>query len=281
MQRTEGAWEPDADQSHSFLSSPEVTVQKTVVLILRLWLPCTAAREHDSQALTSYAWGRKEIPHYGHTLITTGFRAKQMTFCISALSVKIWIVLSELSAFHSLSFPNCDVVRMMKLDLTGASAGIQKVNMVNHWWSWAQDLAGRKHKKVGLLGVWVRVANNDVCLWLFRRLSWRELPTLQRLSTVSLATTTSSQPLLILRSMQGWWGWTPSVDNWLWMSLRHHKPPIKVRSLFPLPLDKLNLPPLLPLPFTWHQILYIYIYFIPKEEIIHLCESNIVLRFCF
>lgn len=32
MQRTEAAWETDSDQFHSFPSSPEFTVQKTVVL---------------------------------------------------------------------------------------------------------------------------------------------------------------------------------------------------------------------------------------------------------
>lgn len=173
-------------------------------------------------------------------------------------------ILSELSACHGLSFPNCDVVRMMKHDLTGTSAVIRKVIWL------APD--GPEHRicqreSTKGWGCWEYESGQltMMCLWLSRRLSWRELPTLQRPSTVSLATTTSSQPLLTLRFMQGWWAWTPSVDNWLWMSLRHHKPPIKVRRLlfpslsFPLPLDKLILPPFLPLPFTGDQI---YIYYI-------------------
>lgn len=106
----------------SWVHCPENSCTK----ILRIWLPRMAARGHDSQALSSHAWRRREIPQYCHILTTIGFRPKQMAFWISALFLKKWVFLSELSAFHGLSFPNCDVARMMKPDLTGTSAVIQK-----------------------------------------------------------------------------------------------------------------------------------------------------------
>lgn len=263
MQRTEAAWETDSDQFHSFPSSPEFTVRKTVLNpqnlaslngSQRTWFsglefPCM--KEKGNPTILSY------IDNNRFQTETNGILGLSSIF-------KEMSILSELSAFLGLCFPNCDVVRMMKHDLTGTSAVIQKVIWL------ATD--GPEHKicqrgSTKGWGCWECESGQltMMCLWLSRRLSWRELPTLQRPSTVSLATTTSSQPLLTLQFMQGWWAWTPSVDNWLWMSLRHHKPPIKVRRLlfpslpFPLPLDKLIFPPFLPLPFTGDQI-YIYLH---------------------
>lgn len=71
--------------------------------ILRIWLPWMAARGLDSQALSAYAWRRREIPQYCHILTTIGFRRKQMAFWISALSLKKWVFLSSLPFTASVS----------------------------------------------------------------------------------------------------------------------------------------------------------------------------------
>lgn len=214
----------------SWVHCPENSCTK----ILRIWLPWMAARGHDSQALSSHAWRRREIPQYCHILTTIGFRPKQMSILEWALCLS-WPQFPQLwCGQDDETWPH----RYISGDTERLATAVPE-----------HRICQRKSTKGW--GCWEYESGQltMLCLWLSRRLSWRELPTLQRLSTVSLATTTSSQPLLTLRFMQEWWAWTPSVDNWLWMSLRHHKPPIKVRRLlfpslpFPLPFDKLILPP--------------------------------------
>lgn len=286
MQRTEAAWETDSDQFHSFPSSPEFTVQKTVVLNPQNLASLNGSQRTWFSGLEFPCMKEKGNPTVLSYIDNSRFRLEQTAFWVSAPSLKKWV-------FWASSLP--------------FSASVSPTVMWSGWWNMTSQVHQQWYRNTVIWlatdgpehricqrgstkgwGCWECESGQltMMCLWLSRRLSWRELPTLQRPSTVSLATTTSSQPLLTLQFMQGWWAWTPSVDNWLWMSLRHHKPPIKVRRLlfpslpFPLPLDKLIFPPFLPLPFTGDQI-YIYIIFFLPKEILHLCVSNIIVEFCF
>lgn len=132
MQRTEAAWETDSDQFHSFPSSPEFTVQKTVLnpqnlaslngsqrtRFSGLEFPCM--KEKGNPTILSY------IDNNRFQTETNGILGLSSIF-------KEMSILSELSAFLGLCFPNCDVVRMMKHDLTGTSAVIQKYSyMTGH-----------------------------------------------------------------------------------------------------------------------------------------------------
>lgn len=87
----------------------------------------------------------------------------------------------------------------------------------------------------------------------------------------SSQSTASSRPSRTPRSMQEWWAWIPSVDNWGCECLRGRRPPIRVRSppLSPPPprLISLSLPNLkLPLPFIWHKSVYFLKLFPPPPK---------------
>lgn len=107
----------------SWVHCPENSCTK----ILRIWLPWMAARGHDSQALSSHAWKRREIPQYCHILTTIGSRLKQTAFWISAPSLKKWV-------FWVSSLP--------------FTASVSPTVMLSGWWNMTSQVHQQWYRKL-------------------------------------------------------------------------------------------------------------------------------------